>query len=127
MTSRCMLGLLLGLVLSCGGKEQQPASGAAGGSGGAGGSVEAGGTAGSGGTTAACLGPSPASAPLTNAGRIDLPIKITINGAPAEVGVPGAGRDGREYRLSLFKFFVSEPGLVAASGLEAPAQLVSAE
>jgi hypothetical protein len=142
MMSRRTLGLLLGLVLSCGGKEPQPASVAAGSSGsagagaggagtgasaGAGAGSDAAGTPGSGGLRAACPGPTPARAPLANAGRIDLPVTITINGAPADVGVAGAGRDGREYRLSLFKFFVSEPTLVAASGLEAPAQLVSAE
>jgi hypothetical protein len=60
-------------------------------------------------------------------GRIDLPVRITINGAAAEVGVPGAGREGREYRLSLFKFFVSQPALVTAEGAEAEAQLITAE
>jgi hypothetical protein len=39
---------------------------------------------------------------------------------PADaIGVAGTGRDGREYRLSLFKFFLAEPGLIDANGLEA--------
>ena len=47
-------------------------------------------------------------------------MRITINGAPAEIGIPAAGRDGQEYRLSLFKFFLADGSwlLIRASGTE---------
>ena len=119
--------LLLGLLLlaSCSGKSgQNPAQGNAGTGGGAGG-TGAGGSGGSGGELAACVGPAPSA--LASTGRVELPVQITVNGAPAVIGEPGIGRTGREFQLSLFKFFLSEPALLAEGGAEARAQFVTAD
>jgi hypothetical protein len=130
-----LTSLLVSVSLACEEQGPQPGpdaatsggmGGSAAGTAGAAGAVGAAGTAGAG-AAAACAGPSPAMLPLASSGRVDLPVSITINGAPAEVGVAGAGRDGREYRLSLFKFFLAEPALVKADGQEIPAQLLTAQ
>ncbi|HKY38465.1 MAG TPA: MbnP family protein [Polyangiaceae bacterium] len=142
MTPRWITPLLVSGALACSGQGQAPgpsatANGGIGGSAGAAGDVGSGAagsgatggdaTGGGAGTPAACPGPSPVSLPLASSGRVDLPVTITINGAPAEVGAAGAGRDGREYRLSLFKFFLSESALIQSDGQEIPAQLLTAQ
>lgn len=110
---------LVGLVTGCSGSGQQSAQNS-GGTAGSGGTAT---TGGGGGDGALCPGPAPATQGAT--ARLDLPVEVTINGAAAEVGVPGTGRDGRQFQLSLFKFFVSQPTLVKADGSSVPAQFVS--
>jgi hypothetical protein len=127
MVSRRISVLLMSFALACGEKAQEPGPGLTT-TGGMGGNAGAAGAGAAGGAAAqACAGPSPITLPLASSGRVDLPVSITINGVPAEVGAAGAGRDGREYRLSLFKFFLAEPALANAGGQETPAQLLTAQ
>lgn len=43
------------------------------------------------------------------------------------IGTVASGRNGREYQLSLFKFFLSQPELVDATGGAFPAQFVTSD
>lgn len=111
--------LTMALLAGCSGQDAQRAAGA-GGNGGSGGVELSGGAAG----TANCPGPTPA--PLAAAARLELPTRITVSGTAAVVGEPGVARTGREFRLSLFKFFLSQPVLLSADGTETKAQFVNA-
>jgi hypothetical protein len=72
----------------------------------------------------ACDGAVPVKRDL--ASRLDLPIRLAIGSASAEIDVAAAA-DGRELRVSLFKFFLTEPVLVDAAGRETKGQVVDAE
>ncbi len=120
------LAFLLAAATGCGNTSTTPRAEA--GTAGAAGTTSSGGgggAAGSAGAGPTCPGVSPVG--LASTGRVDLPIRATVNGAAVVVGEAAAGRTGREYRLSLFKFFLSEPSLVTADGHETPAQFVTAE
>jgi len=134
MTVRGVAAIGLLLATACSGDAQRTAStGGSGGNvtaqqGGSGGNATAGGSsgaAGSAGTASACPGPAPAALGAT--GRLDLPVKVTINGTEAVIGQPGTGREGREFRLSLFKFFLSQPVFLGEDGAETPAQFLGAD
>ena len=117
MTGKLLGGVGLLLALGCAGKSN---SNAAGGGGTGGGSTGGG----SGGEVTGCVGSKPAVVMAT--GRIDIPVRVTANHVPMTVGVPGTGRDGREYRLSLLKLFLAEPAFIDANGHESKAQFVGA-
>jgi hypothetical protein len=51
-------------------------------------------------------------------------VDLTVNGAALVVGEPAVTRAGSELRLSLFKFFLTQPQLLAAGGTEVEAELV---
>lgn len=126
MTFRTLIAL--SLAFGCSGESREtPPPMAAGGSA-AGGDTQTGGTANAvgGGSTAPCPDAAPPNLPGAGS-RVDLPIEITVQGTPVVVGEPAAGRDGREYRLSLFKFFLSQPRLVGSDGSERAAQIVGAD
>lgn len=72
---------------------------------------------------ASCPGAAPT--PLSATTRLDLPVRVTINAVPAVVGETGVAKNGREFRLSLFKFFLSQPTLLDAEGKETKAQFVN--
>lgn len=72
-----------------------------------------------------CPGPTPASP--TSTGRLDVPLDVTVNDAELVMGQAAATRAGSEYRLSLFKYFLTQPKLLAAGGTEVEAALVGAE
>jgi hypothetical protein len=55
-----------------------------------------------------------------------VPVNITVNGADLVIGEPATIRAGGEVSLSLFKFFLTDPRLLAAGGAEVEAELVSA-
>jgi hypothetical protein len=111
---------LLAAVVGCssaeGGSEPQGATG---------GAASVAGHAGSSGTGAivGCPGPAPATLPAT--GRVDLAVRLAVGGAAAAIGQVGTGSSGRQFKLSLFKFFLAEPVLIASDGHESKAQLLS--
>jgi hypothetical protein len=120
-------------LLGCGGDAAPSPSAPSGGTsgtagldaGGAAGAALAGGGAGGVMAGAACDGSTPSPRPAS--GRLELPIRLVIGSTVAEIGVPAAAPNGRELELSLFKFFLTQPVLVAASGEETHGQLVGAD
>lgn len=64
---------------------------------------------------------------LTGAGRLDIPVRVTSDQTAMSIGVAASGREGREYKLSLFKFFLSQPELVDAAGRAISAQFVTSD
>jgi hypothetical protein len=121
--SRHLAGALVGFALvACGGKgEEHPRNDGASGNGG----IDGGGSGGGGATPERCVGPTPAPASSAN-GRVDIPIRVTVNASPLAVGAPAMGASGREYKVSLLKFFLSDPQLL--SGAEkVPAQIVGSD
>jgi hypothetical protein len=119
--ARLVGALVVGLLAGCSGQGAQPAAGV-GGRGGTGGAEPTG-------SAAAGAAPCPGAAPaaLAAAARVELPIRITVGGTAAVVGEAGVASSGREFRLSLFKFFLSQPILLSADGKETKAQFVNAD
>lgn len=64
---------------------------------------------------------------LAATGRVDIPVRVTSFQTPMSIGVAVSGQAGREYKLSLLKFFFSQPELVDAQGQVSPAQFLGAD
>ncbi len=99
----------------------------------AGGSGSAAGAGGKGGANAlgAASGsescPDPLATSPIQPGRLALPVRITVSDTALVIGEPATGPSGRQYKLSLFKFFLTRPVLVDASNRESQAELLGAD
>jgi hypothetical protein len=69
----------------------------------------------------------PPAPPASATGRIDIPVRVTSFETPMSIGVTASGQAGREYKLSLLKFFFSQPELVDAQGQAFAAQFLGAD
>lgn len=58
--------------------------------------------------------------------RVNLPIRVSGSGAPLTTGQVVTPTSGSPYRLSLLKFFVSQPVLILPTGARVTAQLLNA-
>lgn len=78
---------------------------------------------GAGGGAAVCPAETPA-AP-TSAGRLNVPLGVTVTGSKLVIGEAARTRAGSEYRVTLFKYFLSQPTLIAVGGAEVATELLT--